>query len=237
MISIAEKYQNQLADYQFIDLFAGIGGFHLALQSFGAKGVFASEWDKYAAATYFENFEISPKGDITKIDEKEIPTHDILCGGFPCQAFSISGKQKGFEDTRGTLFFDIARIVSHHKPSILLLENVKNLLRHDEGKTLKTIVQTLENLDYHVWSHSRRISSGQKQRIAIARAIYNAKDILIFDEATNALDLETEQKIISNIFQLKNKHTIILVSHEMRNLEGCDVIYKVKNGKIELNIK
>ena len=97
MISIAEKYQNQLADYQFIDLFAGIGGFHLALQSFGAKGVFASEWDKYAAATYFENFEISPKGDITNINEKEIPTHDILCGGFPCQAFSISGKQKGFE--------------------------------------------------------------------------------------------------------------------------------------------
>lgn len=151
MISIAEKYRNQLTDYQFIDLFAGIGGFHLALQSFGSKGVFASEWDKYAAATYFENFGILPKGDITMIDEKKIPVHDILCGGFPCQAFSISGKQKGFEDTRGTLFFDIARIVSHHEPSILLLENVKNLLRHDDGKTLKTIVQTLENLDYHVF--------------------------------------------------------------------------------------
>lgn len=144
--------KNSLQNYTFIDLFAGIGGFHLALESMGANCVFASEWDKYAAETYEKNFHIEPFGDITKINEKEIPKHDILCGGFPCQAFSISGKQKGFEDTRGTLFFDIARIVDFHKPKVLFLENVKNLAKHDEGKTLKTIIKTLEDLDYAVFT-------------------------------------------------------------------------------------
>jgi DNA (cytosine-5)-methyltransferase 1 len=113
--------KNSLENYNFIDLFAGIGGFHLALNSMGANCVFASEWDKYATETYEQNFHIKPLGDITRINEKEIPNHDILCGGFPCQAFSISGKQKGFEDTRGTLFFDIARIVNYHKPKVLFL--------------------------------------------------------------------------------------------------------------------
>ncbi len=139
-----------LEKYDFIDLFSGIGGFHIALNSFGANCVFASEWDKYAAETYFENFNIKPFGDITKIDEKNIPKHDILCGGFPCQAFSVSGKQKGFEDTRGTLFFDIARIINHHKPKVVFLENVKNLTKHNDGNTLKTITKTLENLNYTV---------------------------------------------------------------------------------------
>lgn len=144
--------KNSLQNYNFIDLFAGIGGFHLALESMGANCVFASEWDKFAAETYQENFNIKPFGDITKINEKDIPKHDILCGGFPCQAFSISGKQKGFEDTRGTLFFDIARIVNYHKPKVLFLENVKNLTKHDEGKTLKTIIKTLEELEYSVFT-------------------------------------------------------------------------------------
>src|SRR5690554_2942122 len=138
-------------NYKFIDLFSGIGGFHLALNSLGAKCIFASEWDKYASETYQENFEIKPSGDITQIKETEIPKHDILCGGFPCQAFSISGKQKGFEDTRGTLFFDIARIVDYHRPKILFLENVKNFVRHDNGNTLKTVIETLESLNYKVF--------------------------------------------------------------------------------------
>ncbi|MFA9289977.1 MAG: DNA cytosine methyltransferase [Solirubrobacteraceae bacterium] len=141
-----------LQNYKFIDLFAGIGGFHLALDYLGAKCIFASEWDKFAIETYEENFNLRPFGDITKIDEKDIPNHDILCGGFPCQAFSISGKQKGFEDTRGTLFFDIARIINFHKPKVLFLENVKNLAKHDEGKTLKTIIKTLEELEYSVFT-------------------------------------------------------------------------------------
>ena len=149
MINVEEKTLNK---YKFIDLFAGIGGFHYALSSFGAKCVFASEWDKYAAETYETNFNLKPHGDVTLIKENTIPNHDILCGGFPCQAFSISGKQKGFEDTRGTLFFDIARIISYHKPKIVFLENVKNLAKHDSGKTFQTILQTLDNLGYNVFS-------------------------------------------------------------------------------------
>lgn len=141
----------KLRNYQFIDLFAGIGGFHYALKSFGAEAVFASEIDTKAAAVYAQNHGLKPHGDITQIDAMDIPKHDILCGGFPCQAFSISGKQKGFEDTRGTLFFDIARIVHHHQPKILLLENVKNFVRHNDGKTLKTVISTLKNLNYHVF--------------------------------------------------------------------------------------
>ena len=148
MIEITEK---KLTNIKYIDLFAGIGGFHYALSSFGAECVFASEWDTFAAETYFQNFKIKPFGDITKIFAEEIPTHDILCGGFPCQAFSISGKQKGFEDIRGTLFFDIARIVEFHKPKVLFLENVKNLSQHDSGKTLKVINKTLKDLNYSVF--------------------------------------------------------------------------------------
>jgi DNA (cytosine-5)-methyltransferase 1 len=140
-----------LKKYNFIDLFAGIGGFHYALSSFGAKCVFASEWDKYASETYFTNHQFKPIGDITQIDEETIPQHDILCGGFPCQAFSISGKQKGFEDTRGTLFFDIARIINRRKPKVLFLENVKNLIKHDDGKTIVTIKNSLTELGYNVY--------------------------------------------------------------------------------------
>lgn len=142
---------HSLNNNRFIDLFAGIGGFHSAFRNFGADCVFSCEWDKYAAETYAENYGITPFGDITQIDEKEIPMHDILCAGFPCQAFSISGKQKGFEDTRGTLFFDIARIVNHHQPKVVFLENVKNLVRHNHGNTLKVIVQTLQDLGYQVY--------------------------------------------------------------------------------------
>lgn len=147
MINILEQ-EKTLKEYKFIDLFAGIGGFHYALKSFGAECVFASEIDKKTSEIYSENHGLKPSGDITQINEKDIPIHDILCAGFPCQAFSISGKQKGFEDTRGTLFFDIARIVKEHQPKIVFLENVKNFVKHDKGKTLKTIQKTLEDLDY-----------------------------------------------------------------------------------------
>ena len=126
----------------FIDLFAGIGGFRYALSSFGCKCVFSSEWDKYCRESYNLNFGETPYGDITIIDEKDIPKFDILCAGFPCQPFSISGKQKGFDDTRGTLFFDIVRIVCYHKPKIIFLENVKNLKAHNGGATFEVITKT-----------------------------------------------------------------------------------------------
>lgn len=136
---------------KYIDLFAGIGGFHQALNRFNATCVFASEWNKPAAEVYFTNHGIKPDGDITQIHESKIPPHDMLCGGFPCQPFSLSGKQMGFEDTRGTLFFEISRIVSFHKPKVILLENVKNLEGHDNGKTLDIVIETLRNLNYKVY--------------------------------------------------------------------------------------
>jgi DNA (cytosine-5)-methyltransferase 1 len=135
----------------FIDLFAGIGGFRLGFSEHGAKCVFSSEWDKFASSTYEFNFDHKPFGDITQIHESQIPKHNFLCAGFPCQAFSISGKQDGFNDARGTLFFDIARIASHVKPEILVLENVKNLVKHDEGNTLKTIYRILGDIGYVVY--------------------------------------------------------------------------------------
>lgn len=152
MINLEKNETQALQNVKFIDLFAGIGGFHLALSSYGAKCVFASEIDNHAANVYFNNFNLKPMGDITKISSEEIPSHDILCAGFPCQSFSISGKQKGFEDLRGTLFFEIIRIVEHHKPKLLILENVKNLEKHDKGNTYKTIIQSITNQGYDIFS-------------------------------------------------------------------------------------
>tara|TARA_Y100001970_G_C14186057_1_gene832676 strand:+ start:161 stop:1162 length:1002 start_codon:yes stop_codon:yes gene_type:complete len=152
MINLSKSYTNKLSNYSYIDLFAGIGGFRLAFDSFGAKCVFTSEWDKYAKEVYFDNFNDQPNGDITKIKANEIPRHDIICGGFPCQAFSISGKRKGFDDTRGTLFFDIARIADFHKPKLMILENVKNIRKVDNGMTFQKILDVLEkDLNYSVY--------------------------------------------------------------------------------------
>ena len=156
MLAISKEKYSALSNLTFIDLCAGIGGFRLALDSFGAKCVFTSEWDEHSQKVYKENFEDEVAGDITKIKEEDIPKHDILCAGFPCQAFSISGKQQGFDDARGTLFFDVARIVKHHQPKILLLENVKNFETHNNGETLQTVKQILEektllNLGYSIF--------------------------------------------------------------------------------------
>lgn len=144
---------NPNAKYSMIDLFAGIGGTRLGFYQTGkTKVVFSSEIDKFASKTYKANFGEIPYGDITKISEKSIPDHDILVGGFPCQAFSQAGKKLGFEDTRGTLFFEIARIIKEKRPKAFLLENVKNLKSHDKGRTFKTIEQTLKDLNYDVHS-------------------------------------------------------------------------------------
>lgn len=141
------------AKYKMIDLFAGIGGTRLGFyQTKAVDIVFSSEWDKFAQKTYLANYGEMPAGDITKINENEIPDHDILVGGFPCVAFSQAGKKLGFEDTRGTLFFDIARILKAKQPKAFLLENVKNLLGHDHGRTFSVILSTLESLGYKVYS-------------------------------------------------------------------------------------
>lgn len=155
-----KKSKNNQKRYTFIDLFAGIGGFHLAFHNQGAKCVFVSEWDENARKTYEHNFKkIQPKlfeeglfaegetlfaGDITKIDEKKIPDFDILTGGFPCQAFSQAGYKKGFQDIRGTLFFDIARIIKEKQPKAFFIENVRHLYKHDDGKTFEIIKKVIE---------------------------------------------------------------------------------------------
>ncbi len=135
---------------KFIDLFCGVGGFHIALESLGGTCVFASDTDEDCRKIYFDNFGLEPAGDITKVDEKDIPTHDVLCAGFPCQAFSKAGHRRGVNDSRGTLFFDIVRIAKYHKPKYLILENVRNLASHDNGNTWRVIRYNLRELGYNV---------------------------------------------------------------------------------------
>lgn len=138
--------------FSFIDLFAGIGGFRIPLQWEGGKCVFSSEFNPSAQKVYEANYGEFPFGDITHIPLELIPQHDILCAGFPCQPFSISGKMKGFEDTRGTLIYSVFKILESKQPKVVFLENVKHLVHHDNGRTLKTILSGLENLGYkHSW--------------------------------------------------------------------------------------
>lgn len=138
---------NEVPSFTFIDLFAGIGGFRMAMQNLGGKCLYTSEWDKYSKKSYSRNYGEIPFGDITNDDTKAyIPDNfDVLCAGFPCQAFSIAGKKGGFEDTRGTLFFEVAEIIRTHRPRAIFLENVKGLRGHDKGKTLATILNVLRN--------------------------------------------------------------------------------------------
>lgn len=135
---------------RFIDLFCGIGAFHTALKQLDSDNecVFASEIDKWAINTYEKNYKMNCNYDITKVDEKDIPAHDILCAGFPCQPFSNAGHKKGFTDTRGTLFFEIERILKYHRPKYIILENVKHLVKHDNGNTYKVIMDSIHKLGY-----------------------------------------------------------------------------------------
>jgi DNA (cytosine-5)-methyltransferase 1 len=152
-------------DFRFIDLFAGIGGIRYPFQQLGGHCVFTSEWDKFAQRTYLANYGEMPNGDITKIEAKDIPDHEILLGGFPCQAFSQAGLGQGFSDTRGTMFFEVQRILTEKKPKAFLLENVKQLRGHDKGRTLKMIMDILQG------KHDQKIP----------------KDIPMSGEARNAL--------------------------------------------------
>lgn len=140
-----------MKSFKYIDLFCGIGGFHQAMKSLGGECVFASDIDEDCRKTYEMNYGITPVGDITKIEAADIPPHDVLCGGFPCQAFSKAGNRLGFDDpTKGTLFFDICRILKYHHPKYVLLENVRNLASHDHGKTWNVIHDKLEELGYNL---------------------------------------------------------------------------------------
>jgi len=191
-------------NFTFIDLFAGIGGFRIAAYRNGGVCVFSSEWDSNSQRTYNVNFNEIPYGDITKIDEKLIPDHDILFGGFPCQAFSISGKMRGFNDIRGTLFFDIARIIKQKKPKMILLENVKNFAKHDGGRTLKTILKTLDDLGYDVFHEILRSSDygvpQARERIYLVgfRKIYKIKSFKYPEKLEGK-----ETKVVEDILETK----------------------------------
>lgn len=228
----------------FIDLFSGIGGFRLAFESEGAKCVFSADNDKYACQTYLMNFGEYPYKDVTKLNAEEIPDFDILCAGFPCQPFSIAGHRKGFADTRGTLFFDIERIINSKQPKAFILENVKGLVNHDNGKTFKIILETLEKkLNYKVFYkilNSKNYGIPQnRERIYIVgfknhntefkfpekfNKIITLKDIIINDIDSNEPEVKISDTAKYNIItHLKNhkKYYLIkdyeyLIAYEIR---------------------
>ena len=151
--------------HTFVDLFAGIGGIRIPFDEMGYQCMFSSEWDAKACQTYLANFGVVPYGDITKIPAFNIPKHDVLLAGFPCQAFSIMGKMQGFADTRGTMFFEIERILKYHQTPYILLENVKQLVGHDGGRTFKVILERLEQLGYYVnWKVLNALDFGLPQK-------------------------------------------------------------------------
>ena len=215
--------------FKFIDLFAGIGGFRLALQNLGGKCVFSSEWDPQAKKTYQANFGELPFGDITKEETKsQIPDNfDILCAGFPCQAFSIAGKRGGFEDTRGTLFFDVAEIIKRKKPKAIFLENVKGLRSHDKGKTLQTILNVLRNdLGYFVPEpkvlNAKDYGVPQNRERIFIVGFRNDLNIDSFDypEATNyttTFEEVKEKDVVSVKYYLSNQYLNTLKEHKARH--------------------
>lgn len=213
--------------FKFIDLFAGIGGFRMAMQNLGGACVFTSEWDEPAKKTYFANYGDWPYGDITMIPESEIPDHDILCAGFPCQAFSIAGKRGGFEDTRGTLFFDVARIIKEKQPKAFFLENVKGLKNHKSGATLATILKTLrEDLGYYVPEpqilNAKHFGVPQnRERIFIVGFHPDTKiDEFKYPRATNkkvSFEDIREHEAVSVKYYMSNQYLNTLIKHKERH--------------------
>lgn len=213
--------------FTFIDLFAGIGGIRLPFTELGYKCVFSSEWDKYAQQTYLANFGEMPFGDICKISTKKfIPdSFDVLLAGFPCQAFSIMGKQKGFEDTRGTLFFEVASILKKHRPKAFLLENVKQLVTHDKGRTFQTILATLDEIGYsYKWKVLNALNFGvpqKRERVIIVGFLdkklidefdfnfdnikYNLNDIIEKDSDVDSSLFASDLIVEKRIERTKNK--------------------------------
>ena len=195
--------------YTFIDLFAGIGGIRIPFDEMNYHCVFSSEWDAKACQTYFANFGTVPFGDITKIPAERIPKHDVLLAGFPCQAFSIMGKMQGFADTRGTMFFEIERILKHHRTPYILLENVKQLVGHDGGRTFKVILERLDLLGYHIkWKVLNALDFGlpqKRERVIIVGFLDKADcDAFSFDipyKKYNLADiLEPDEKVDPSLF-------------------------------------
>lgn len=228
--------------FTFIDLFAGIGGMRIAFQNLGGKCVFSSEIDEQAQKTYAINFGDIPNGDITKINEDEIPNHDVLVGGFPCQAFSIAGKRGGFNDTRGTLFFDVARIIKAKQPKAFFLENVKGLTNHRGGKTLATILNVLRNDLGYIVPEPKIINAKNfgvpqnRERIFIVgfRADLGIKEEnFSYPEATDTTKTIRdimEKKPVSVKYYLSTTYLECLKKHKARNeAKGNGFGYEIKD--------
>ncbi|MBD3808578.1 MAG: DNA cytosine methyltransferase [Epsilonproteobacteria bacterium] len=223
----ANNEKNTQAKYKAIDLFAGIGGIRLGFQqAFGEdiEFVFSSEIDRYAQQTYYANFGELPHGDITKIDEKEIPPHDIILAGFPCQAFSIAGHRRGFEDTRGTLFFEVARIAAYHKPKIIFLENVKGFVNHDKGNTFKVVKQTLENMGYRVFAkvlNAKDFGIPQNRERIYIVAFLNDTEFEFPEPLKKEVKVGDilEKQEVSNKYYLSDTYVNTLKKHKARHLE------------------
>lgn len=224
--------------FKFVDLFAGIGGFHQAMTQLGGECVFASEIDKYCQETYYENYKIIPQGDIRNIDEKRIPKHEVLCAGFPCQSFSKAGLQKGMSDTRGTLFFEIERILKYHKTKYIILENVRNLVSHDNGNTWKTIRKSLISIGYRLTPKPLILSPHYfkvpqlRERVVIL-GVYDPKNI------NKDLDIHFEQfadkndnSIYSIVQNKKVDKDYYISTHEEYVLNAWDEFYQGINEKV-----
>jgi DNA (cytosine-5)-methyltransferase 1 len=216
-------------EFTFIDLFAGIGGFRVAMQSLGGKCVFTSEWDEKSQITYKANFGDAPFGDITKeITKQYIPDgFDILCAGFPCQAFSIAGRRGGFEDTRGTLFFEVAEIIRRKKPKAIFLENVKGLTNHGQGKTLATILNVLRNeLGYFVPEpqilNAKNFGVPQNRERIFIVGFRKDLEVTEFDypkptdKKISFIDVR-EEKAVPSKYYLSNQYLKTLIKHKERH--------------------
>lgn len=218
---------NEDADYTMIDLFAGIGGTRLGFhQTNRVRSVFSSEIDKFSVKTYKANFGETPFGDITEIDEKDIPEHNILVAGFPCQAFSQAGKKLGFKDIRGTLFFDVARIINKKKPEAFLLENVKNLKTHDKGRTFKIIINTLEEIGYEVYTmlYKAKDFGAPQSRERIYLVGFNKEKVPNYSEFKCPVPTHKDETRVGDILETKvsDKYTIsnkLWEGHKRRKLE------------------
>lgn len=227
--------------FTFIDLFAGIGGFHLAFATCGGECVFASEWDEEAQKTYQLNFGHLPSGDITQIPSSEIPDHDILTAGFPCQPFSIIGQGLGFADTRGTVFFEIERILADKRPKAFLLENVKQLVSHDHGRTLQIILQKLKDIGYFVhWAVLNALDFGlpqKRERIFIVGFLENyhfsfPKKAHFFTPKKLADILENEEEIDPKYFASPDIRQKRLEAVQNKKLVYPAVWHENKGGNI-----
>lgn len=220
-------------EFKFIDLFAGIGGFHQAMEQLGGECVFASEIDKYAIESYKENYGIDSNINIRDIDEKDIPQHDVLCAGFPCQTFSKAGKQEGFKDeTKGTLFFEIERILKYHKTKYIILENVRNLVSHDSGNTWKTIYNHLTKLGYRLTKEPIIISPHQlgipqlRERVVIL-GIYDPENTNKNLKIELPKLLKKDDNNIASVLETKKVSSKYYISdYEKMVLTAWDEFYK-----------